>query len=410
MNKAYAIHLDGRREIDCLPESLLERVQQGQLVVLQNHLRDLHVHEQLRALIFSSIAGICGEDTAERVGKDGIEKIHLYLDANQLEDTYHLVREELAAKMPAITAEMFRRLGARDPFYVHSASLIRIMMPYSHMKDRRSLQQHLGKLVLHPPHHDHYQNVPTNAVNTWIAMGTVSQENGMFIYPEIWDKNLPRIGDRPGAEQYLGRPVSIALQPGDALLFHSHHLHASRLNTTNDSRIVLTNRVCLDKPEFPNPLKPQKYFISTAFRREPELARVFATDGFAGDPRKVLTSGLRRAALNLIHKLGLKFQSIPEHSPNLKELSVYSPGALGGQIGEGEIAVVDEQTCATILDGKVRLFQRHCPHEGADLALGYIECGKVVCPWHGLRFCPVSGSSNCEAIAALRTGLRSESG
>ena len=26
-----------------------------------------------------------------------------------------------------------------------------------------------------------------------------------------------------------------------------------------------------------------------------------------------------------------------------------------------------------------------CPHLGADLATGTVDCGTLICPWHGLR-------------------------
>jgi nitrite reductase/ring-hydroxylating ferredoxin subunit len=406
MARADCIHLDGRTENDCQPESLLERVEQGQLVILRKYLQELKVYEQLQQVILSSVDQSCGIATAARVKADGIEKIHLHLDVNRIEEVYTLTRAELDRKMPAITAEMFRRLGASDPFYVHSASLIRLMMPYGFMKHgHQQLQKHLGKLVPHPPHHDHYQNVPTNAINTWIAMGLVREENSMFIYPEIWGKNLPQDGDRASAEQYLGRPISIAMKPGDALLFHSNHLHATRLNTTDETRVVLTNRVCLSKPSYPNPLKPQRYFMSSGFERELELEQIFSIEGFVGSPDKVLTKNLRRFALLAIDKLGLKFRSTPKESPNLKQIPVYSPSGFERQLSEGQIAVVDEITCATRLGGEILLFHRRCPHEGADLAFGFIENGKVICPWHGLQFCPISGESNCDAIPPLRTGI-----
>lgn len=38
-------------------------------------------------------------------------------------------------------------------------------------------------------------------------------------------------------------------------------------------------------------------------------------------------------------------------------------------------------------DGEKRV-KRHCPHQGADLLEGWIEEGKVVCPWHGCKIAP----------------------
>lgn len=37
-------------------------------------------------------------------------------------------------------------------------------------------------------------------------------------------------------------------------------------------------------------------------------------------------------------------------------------------------------------DGALTVGPAACPHLGADLAGGTIECGTLICPWHGLRF------------------------
>lgn len=36
-------------------------------------------------------------------------------------------------------------------------------------------------------------------------------------------------------------------------------------------------------------------------------------------------------------------------------------------------------------DGGLRVAPRACPHLGADLATAVVDCGVLVCPWHGLR-------------------------
>jgi hypothetical protein len=36
-------------------------------------------------------------------------------------------------------------------------------------------------------------------------------------------------------------------------------------------------------------------------------------------------------------------------------------------------------------DGELLVAPRACPHLGADLSLAPVECGTLVCPWHGLR-------------------------
>ncbi|WP_263993514.1 DUF5914 domain-containing protein, partial [Mycolicibacterium fallax] len=37
-------------------------------------------------------------------------------------------------------------------------------------------------------------------------------------------------------------------------------------------------------------------------------------------------------------------------------------------------------------DGTLAVGPSACPHLGADLSTGSVECGTLICPWHGLRF------------------------
>ncbi|KUH69466.1 2Fe-2S ferredoxin [Mycolicibacterium novocastrense] len=37
-------------------------------------------------------------------------------------------------------------------------------------------------------------------------------------------------------------------------------------------------------------------------------------------------------------------------------------------------------------DGSLAVGPSSCPHLGADLSTGTVECGTLICPWHGLRF------------------------
>ncbi|MDY6997903.1 MAG: DUF5914 domain-containing protein [Actinomycetota bacterium] len=39
-------------------------------------------------------------------------------------------------------------------------------------------------------------------------------------------------------------------------------------------------------------------------------------------------------------------------------------------------------------DGGLLVAPRACPHLGADLSLAPVDCGQLVCPWHGLRLGP----------------------
>ena len=42
-------------------------------------------------------------------------------------------------------------------------------------------------------------------------------------------------------------------------------------------------------------------------------------------------------------------------------------------------------------EGRLHALDNRCPHTGGPLALGRIEQGQVVCPWHGARFALADG-------------------
>ena len=398
-----SIKLNGEVEHQCSIDSVIARTLVGELIVVRKGMQDLELFDQSVDLVINSIEAVCGSDVAAAVKRDGVEKIHVHVALDQVEAVYANARVELALKMPAVTAKTFESLGVKQDFYVHDASLIRLMMPYDVMESKqKEFQKHLGKLTLHGPHHDHYQNVPINAINTWTAVGRVDSDNGMLIFPDVWGKNLPLENGEIRPDQHLGRPITLDMNPGDILIFHSNHMHASRINSTNETRVVLTNRICLDKPEYPDAARPQKYFLSSAFPADLDLSAIFSLKGFVGDKRKHLKTGLSKAVHKIATKVGLDFVKYPVETSTAISLEPIAITQLDEQLSEGQIAVVDDKTCATKVDGKVISFGRKCPHQGADLALGFIENGKVFCPHHGLTLCLKTGEASCSSIKSLR--------
>jgi nitrite reductase (NADH) small subunit len=50
--------------------------------------------------------------------------------------------------------------------------------------------------------------------------------------------------------------------------------------------------------------------------------------------------------------------------------------------------------CIANVGGVIRALDNECPHHGGPLGEGMIEDGKVICPWHGWAFDPVTGASS----------------
>lgn len=47
--------------------------------------------------------------------------------------------------------------------------------------------------------------------------------------------------------------------------------------------------------------------------------------------------------------------------------------------------------CVANVDDNIYAMDNGCLHWGGPLGRGRVEAGKVVCPWHGWRFCPKTG-------------------
>lgn len=397
------INLDGSIFYDSDITNCMRYVKSGQLVILQSYLQHAGLFSELTGLIYRDINSLFGDQKSHGVEKDGLNKIHNYLNVGEISDLYKKIRGSLKDKMPAVTASMFRSLGLTSEFYVHESSLIRIMLPFNEQK-KYQRDYELGKLTLHGPHHDFFQNVPINAINTWAALGSVEKENSMFIYPDCWQKRIPQ-GDNGTAkmDQYLGVPLEFSMNEGDVLIFHSNHMHASRLNTTGNTRIVLTNRVTEDWPKYLFAEQPQIYFSSTGFDTITDFAGMFDAPGFLGK-KKYISSRWLIIYYKIMRKLTGR-SALRSDRPQLNDLSSHLKEIESKDVQSlknDEVIAIDKKTCVARIDGNLISFSRYCTHQGADLALGYIDENKIVCPYHGAKFDLTTGRSPCEGLNNIR--------
>ena len=65
----------------------------------------------------------------------------------------------------------------------------------------------------------------------------------------------------------------------------------------------------------------------------------------------------------------------------------------------GEYSVHGVAVCLAHVDGRFAAVDQICPHRGGPMSEGWVEEGKVVCPWHAWAFdlktgaCPEERSS-----------------
>ena len=58
-----------------------------------------------------------------------------------------------------------------------------------------------------------------------------------------------------------------------------------------------------------------------------------------------------------------------------------------------EFSCAGKEICIANVNGTFSAIDNICLHQGGPLGQGMIENGKVVCPWHGWEWNPVSGEA-----------------
>jgi nitrite reductase (NADH) small subunit len=58
-----------------------------------------------------------------------------------------------------------------------------------------------------------------------------------------------------------------------------------------------------------------------------------------------------------------------------------------------EFTIGDKTICVANVDGTITATDNVCLHRGGPLAQGVIDRGKLICPWHGWEWNPVTGEA-----------------
>jgi nitrite reductase/ring-hydroxylating ferredoxin subunit len=391
--------------IDLIPE----RVMGGEVIVMPQAMQAIDCFEPLLEASLAGIQQAIGAAKATQIRHHGFEAIHKMINLEELTAIMLRDYELFRALAPAFLRVLVRKLfQIQQSFYFEEVPNVRFHIPYDCAIQKRDEfnRDWSGKITPHCPHHDSWYDCPTNAINLWIAIGRVKTGNGMSLYPQVYGKRLPCTEDgRIPRNQYFGSALNFDLDPGDVVIFHGEHLHSSEINSTDETRHVISFRITLEKPQFLRP-SPHRYCYSgfsgqlaTAWDRlsnkvlsrlppllnidrspTPDTAPVFVGDDTSGDFPPLLTD----MTVDGIDQKGTKLPFDDNSFP------------------VGTIRPLSTTRCAARLNAeRIVVFNRYCPHEGADLAAGYLRNGCVVCPWHNLPFNLENGASPCQSLAPL---------
>jgi len=385
-------------EIGSTP-NLSARILAGEVVVVRRGLQQAGLFGDMVAASLEGVRAAAGPDVAGEVARSGFDRIHELVAPGDLpavtDAVYAVMTREASPFLDRLVPRLFPE-GRH--LYFESTPNVRFHIPFSAAAPHRrqfddfAKKHGQGKITPHAPHRDAWLDCPDNTINVWIAVGPVRRGNGLTVFAESYRTVMPF---SPHGEVTHGvrldKPMTFDLQAGDMVLFHSHHLHGSELNRTDATRYVVSYRIAFGRPHF-----PRGHYHAY---RHAGLARG-RLRAIAAWPAMMQLSYARSLARRAARRLWSAparpaARPAPRGGPN-------GPIALA-DLPVGAIRAASPTVCVARLDDRhLAAVSRFCPHAGADLADGFIDGGRIVCPWHNVSFDPDSGASSCAALQPLR--------
>ncbi|HYM08845.1 MAG TPA: Rieske 2Fe-2S domain-containing protein [Terriglobales bacterium] len=371
MNLANCIRI---WDIDCpLPTEVLlnnavQHIESGDILLVRRALQRVGLWEEIQTTVWGAIGDALGHEMTARLRELGLGSMHQLLTGDQVKRCNEFAHARFNAVAEGYVPRLVREaIGHRGPGFFDQNAVIRFYVPIAfHKSNRETLDTRPGYTKPQGPHIDTWFGHAMSGLNLWMALEPVRRGNGLALFLTKWRSEIPHDDNcRPLRGQHFGTPVTFQMDPGDLLFFHGEHLHSSELNSTAWTRVVLTNRFSLRSP----PTVPE---ISTKWLELPTSNPAQNTVRLEDTARSYSVEEFRR---------------------------LYAPAS-----GDGTITALDDRWCEVMTNGSRRIVSRICPHEGGDLSAGYVENGRIYCPWHHMSFDPTTGQPPCGGIAPLRIG------
>jgi len=261
----------------------------------------------------------------------------------------------------------------------------------SKMKYHRNLPD---AAYAHGPHRDTWFGHTFGALNLWWSIRSVTKQNGLILFEADNESNLAHIPAPAylAPDQPVSEPNIISLDDGDLLVFDPEILHATRLNTGEETRIVITGRI--------NPRQP-RFYANTSEAEYPYWLK--SDDLLEGKSGPILEFWRRD---NSIPAPKNTQAPVRQPRPVIDVAEAYSRGIavpVGRELLAAheliKIAFADRGIVVVNSGGKLQALASQCPHVGLDLIDGYLKDGELICPGHGVPFNCATGKSDCRYFA-----------
>jgi len=390
--------------------------------------------KNIKKAILESISDVCGDTKRKLVREMGLKKMHMVIDPKFLPFiTYSLniKIKELVLKQVALVGK--KNIKIENDFFVDDNVVYRIHYPYFKAKksilkrklylavnlqnykdaekeinraksnntvklgksDIAKIKYHRGlpdAAYAHGPHRDTWFGHTFGALNLWWSICGVNKNAGLVIFPKDNGFRLNHLSMpaylSPG--QPISKPEIISLEDGKLYIFDPEILHATKLNTSEETRIVITGRINKNQPKFYADTNEAEYLhwhkSSNLLKNKfGEIYKFPRKNNSIKKPLLKRKSIRKRKEINL----NIRFKRGENLYKLLKNYDFFTPTLL--KFKNIELIIIKRKK-------DIYCFASACPHLGINLIDGFFEKKKVTCPGHGITFNLDNGLSLCKKL------------
>ena len=399
-----------------------------------------------RKALFDSIKEISSENLALKIRKKGFNKMHHYFPVDYEPFLNFLLKKKTAKQIYKFIARTGHgSLKIKKKFYIDKNINYRVHFPFQIAKKSRisrsvyrllnlnnyknpeyeiknsiknsgnykldendkSKINYFGKVpqscYVHSPHRDTWFGHTFGAINLWCSVAGVTKRTGLLLYPEVNNYHLNHSINPSYVEDgyNLGKIKISSLNDGDLIAFNSEILHGTRLNNSDDTRIVISGRINPEKPKFYKDTMAAEY--PHWFRSDDILENNF-NKTFTFYRKNNLADSKKE---KLLKKEDLPYIKIEEKLlPNKKFQFNYSKNIKNQKIFK--LRFKNRDLTVVKKNNKFFVFNSLCPHLKYDLSFGHLKNVTITCPGHGLKFDISKGSSECKLFRLKKYKIKLE--
>lgn len=403
-------------------------------IILDKYFNKKEFLNEIRKSIIQSIEEITNLENSKSVEKYGLKKIHNYFPVEFIPFLQYALEEKIKnliyeniylvsknnlklnnflidktinvrihypiniEKKSKLSRKIYRCLDLRNyknsklEFQAAKKKSLKYKFDISDITKVKYFNSQNNSIYHHSPHKDTwFGHCTEDGINFWWGVTSVNELNGLMLFRDIYDHNIKHETEPAYVEKEyaLGKIEVPKLKEGSLLIFDPEILHGTRINTSEDTRLVISGRINKSKPSFYKNYRGSfipKWITSSDVEKKffDRTLVIKRKDSFVQNDKK-------KKSIKKNNYRKIIFRSNIKNNTNYKIIKYSSFKNMSLLL----IKFNNFEICLKKNNSKIFAFNNICPHLQFKLINSYNENNFVTCNGHGLKFNLKNGLSTC---------------